>query len=97
MYAKWTPGPWAIPGQPDKVCAEGFTRNGAAKVIATVHTPSWMASAEPWSNAHLIAAAPDLYAALDAFQMFYPMGINPDLDDAYRAARAALVKARGEA
>lgn len=46
---------------------------------------------------HKAIAAPDLYAALDAFQMFYPMGINPDLDDACRAARAALAKARGQA
>ena len=55
-----TPGPWSIPGQPDKICAEGFTRNGAAKAIATAHTPSWMAGSEPWANAHLIAAAPTM-------------------------------------
>lgn len=49
------------------------------------------------ANAHLIAAAPDLYAALMAFEMYYPMGINLDLDEAARAARAALAKARGQA
>jgi hypothetical protein len=50
-----TDGPWTIPGQPDKICAEGYTKNGAAKTIATVCTPSWMGTSEPWANACFIA------------------------------------------
>ena len=50
-----TPGPWCVPGQPDKICAEGYTKNGFARTIATVATPSWMGSAEPWANARFIA------------------------------------------
>lgn len=79
---KWTPGPWSVPGQPDKVCAEGYTRNGWAKVIATAHTPAWMNADEPWANANLIAAAPDLYAALEAAMAFIESHVaDPDITD----------------
>ena len=61
-----TPGPWEVPGQPDKVCAEGYTKNGTAKTIATVSTPAWMSATEPWANARLIAAAPELLDAIEA-------------------------------
>lgn len=48
-------------------------------------------------NAHLIAAAPDLCAAVS--QLMDWIGDDPDLDDAGRTAlirgRAALAKARG--
>lgn len=50
-----TDGPWSVPGQPDKICTEGYTRNGMAKTIATVSTPAWMGDAEPWANARFIA------------------------------------------
>lgn len=45
------------------------------------------------ANAHLIAAAPDLYAALHAL-----VWDGPAVDDSplWEAARAALAKARGE-
>ena len=52
-----TEGPWSVPGQPDKICAEGYTRNGMAKTIATVSTPAWMGDTEPWANACFIAFA----------------------------------------
>lgn len=44
------------------------------------------------ANAHLIAASPDLYAALEAMVSEYP---KPSLQTAV-AARAALARARGE-
>ena len=37
----------------------------------------------------------DLLAACESFVSAYPMGINKDLDEAYRAARAAIAKAKG--
>jgi hypothetical protein len=65
-----TDGPWTIPGQPDKICAEGYTKNGAAKTIATVCTPSWMGTSEPWANACFIAFTrqwvPEAAAAITA-------------------------------
>lgn len=41
-------------------------------------------------------AARDMLEALKTFVAHYPMGINPFLDDAYRAARAAIAKAEGK-
>ena len=61
-----TPAPWSIPGQPDKICAEGYTKNGAAKVIATIHTPAWMGDLEPWANACFVAWARNNIEALAA-------------------------------
>ena len=52
-----TEGPWSVPGQPDKICTEGYTRNGMAKTIATIASPAWMGHAEPWANACFIAFA----------------------------------------
>ena len=103
MSGDWTPGPWSVPGPPDKVCAEGYTKNGWAKAVATVHMPTWMHAAEPWANAHLIAAAPDLYAALEAVAATIdPAALieddHPQRDqaEALLQAIAALAKARGE-
>ena len=54
-------------------------------------------------NAHLIAAAPDLYAALEAMEKHFGIlgeedsGINKTAIKVTKAARAALQKARGEA
>lgn len=42
-------------------------------------------------------AAQDMAEALKAFVSHYPSGINPDLDAAWNAARAALSKANGAA
>ena len=39
----------------------------------------------------------DLLASCESFVGAYPMGINKDLDEAYRAARAAIQKAKGGA
>lgn len=65
-----TPGEWSVPGQPDKVCAEGYTKSGFAKTVATVATPSWMGPNEAWANARFIAFArawvPEAAAALTA-------------------------------
>lgn len=60
LLGKVTQGDWAITGQPDKVCAEGYTKQGAAKVIVEVRDKSWMTATEQASNATLIALAPSL-------------------------------------
>ena len=87
---KFTPGPWRADGEPwnrtvwssadDRVCFMAHS-NGLndERDIAT---------------SYLIAAAPDLYAALDAIIDGRMWSMS---DNKFGAAKAALAKARGEA
>jgi hypothetical protein len=84
---KHTPGPWAArePNGPGNGWRVG---------------PAWLGE-KPWSdetsaNAHLIAAAPDLMAACEAFvKADYSTWLLKYVD-AIDAAKAAIAKARGE-
>ena len=103
METKWTPGPWIFDNN------EGYGQNniwsrmtptGAGKPGPLVATAVGD-SAEAEANAHLIAAAPDLYAALE---LILPLGKgyvaanNVGNNRAFIAdAETALAKARGEA
>ena len=53
----------------------------------------WVASAEAEKIAHLIAAAPELYEALEHYVTHAKMGIHPSR---VRAAKKLLKRARGE-
>jgi hypothetical protein len=101
---KWTPGPWVVEGTASATVAA--RHDGAAEIAEVIATGS-MTHGERRANARLIAAAPDLYAALaalaaevetipDAMARIAPevrVGRdNPALD----RARAALARARGE-
>lgn len=90
---KWTPGDWYIDGYRE-------TRDGGYVEVKSEKF-HWVCSVTDYSdgtakpNAHLIAAAPDLYEALEALVRDYDIGEmtdTPELD----AANAALAKARGE-
>lgn len=76
---KWTPHPWVVAGN-------------AGHVESSVNWAK-VAKAENVSDAHLIAAAPELVKALIML-----MEEADDLreTDAFSVARAALAKARGE-
>jgi hypothetical protein len=98
---RWTPGPWNII-EGDSVV---FIESAKRKIAATNHAPYWHHFSEiDLANAHLIAAAPDLYAALDAITARYvsiavsgDCGFwNPENEPEVVAARAALSRARGE-
>ena len=118
---KWTPGPWFIvtPTQGFEVCTiHGVerqpTEDGLGQTWVYIRPESlvrdgewhWPDEAECTANAHLIAAAPDLYAALDAAMAFIESHVaDPDITDVmirnYRTLqdlrpRDALAKARGE-
>ena len=54
-----------------------------------------MAGVEREANAHLIAAAPEMYAIVEAFESSYRWA-RIDLQDLHERARAALRKARGQ-
>lgn len=98
--AKFTKGPWTCHrntsfwefgcderGQLGDVCASAFTPEGRA--------PDAEETME--ANAHLIAAAPELYVALEALIKECDMCGHPDEPEAVEIARSALAKARGEA
>jgi hypothetical protein len=97
METKWTPGPWAIErggdAGPDAIHSIGPCRaNGYMNA-------SWLSVSE--TDAHLIAAAPDLYAALEGILSAMLLSSNFIYDtltrNASEAGYAALAKARGEA
>ena len=107
METKWTPGVWLA--TPDGNGEWGVdTDDGWG--IATVAANAGMGGENGFTdgNDHLIADAPDLYAALEAMRTVMDMGECPTkLDEALtwrqcdEKARAmcdaALAKARGEA
>lgn len=90
---RFTPGTWA---------AESHLREpGMWTVVAS--DLFFVASVAKEADAHLIAAAPDLYRALEAFAAVPIEGGDPPDDvivriegGVIRRARAALAKARGE-
>ena len=87
---RWTPGPW--------VACDVFvnSKNGDAIVSGVGKTGC---DEELESNAHLIAAAPELYQELAALQARVTDAgheDDPDVVAMCGGARAALAKARGE-
>ena len=100
---KFTPGPWEVKRalrDTDGACDYGVGADVGGKKLCIAETfgrvdVNVYPPAE--ANAHLIAAAPDLYGALKAMADRW----EPDCFGTDRAmwedARAALAKARGEA
>lgn len=85
-----TPGPWHAPGL-------GEIHDEQHRVIADCWAEEF-SSKEPEANARLIAAAPDLLAALEMFVGKYGR-VSPNgsggMYDLVLQARAAIAKARG--
>lgn len=106
---RWTPGPWCVEAQNASV----WTEDGMLQVAHCLSVPGvgmvWDRD-ELHANARLIAAAPELYAALE-WITHVACGVSkagPDevgdarlrpgeYEAAIAAAIAALAKARGEA
>jgi hypothetical protein len=86
---KWTPGPWlaqeCIRSGWDVVADDGH-------VVETTDEIGRYGPIDRQANAHLIAAAPDLYEALRA-SVLMCINMPPAIE---RMAEAALAKARGE-
>ena len=91
---KWTPGPWAVErnkrtwGWVDVV---GPSLGVGGPTQATDLTLA--DEVKRIAEAHLIAAAPDMYSALDAIIDGRMWSMS---DNKFGAAKAALAKARGE-
>ena len=105
---KFTPGPW-FAGQMHRWSGTCITRRppieygpsgtiGDAPIAQVVaKAPHWENSYPVDANAALIAAAPDLYAALeDLRSSLIVLTKNSDLTEELKQADAALAKARGE-
>jgi hypothetical protein len=103
---KFTPGPWVLVVQDDSDIAN--------TIFAVSQLKDGRIAAEDWdynicsigldqknveANARLIAAAPDLYEALEDLSIndFGSNGWTNSMDRIAIRARAALAKARGEA
>ena len=95
---------WSIPGDFPIATADGVHVGTAHKHMADAPDMIYATISDDMrtANAHLIAAAPELYAALDRvlldFDFMIERGVVSDVRDdiIYVAARAALAKARGE-
>ena len=88
-----TPGPWELREGDDEAFGPAIYSAGAHDMdpLATV---SRVSRRDAEADARLIAAAPDLLAALeDVVQMYQPAFDPPFIE----RARAAIAKAKGEA
>ena len=96
-----TPGPWEADDDLDIIATDSgvliASVNQAADFPCLDEDEREEAQCECEANADLIAAAPDLLAALQAMVAHYPAGINTMLDEASTAARAAIARATGAA
>ncbi len=97
MEAKHTPGPWT---------ADGLQiRDADTSLVATCAVENILNNDEETANAALIAAAPEMYEALNTCAEMlsvcaqvladYPAGEGFDFDKAIRQACAAIAKAEG--
>lgn len=97
METRFTPGPWMV------------TRSDRRKTLCVISEDTWICGelqsdnplaipiVESEANARLIAAAPDLYEALN--ELLFEDSDKPEVErlKTLVKARAALAKARGEA
>lgn len=86
-----TPGPWTNHG---RIYNTGFPHSsvGAKTLIARVYSEAFGDIEQEGANARLIAAAPDLLAALQGV-----LRVADRKTDEFDAARAAIAKATGDA
>jgi hypothetical protein len=99
---KFTPGPWVV-GNIFELTF-GVKRGNGTEPIGFVYGPSlaerYDVGRTALANARLIAAAPELYEALERtlnWLASYPGEGAMGIGGPYEQARAALAKARGEA
>lgn len=92
--AKWTPGPWEYQQWGSRIFDSG---KGSSQVLVAIIATNTRKD-EGRHNAHLIAAAPELFEALEAMLedgVFAGCDWIPS-DNAKQLGDAALAKARGE-
>lgn len=92
---KWTSGPWALT-EFGGLIQEGGNMNHHIEVagLSLAHYSKFGAKEHQVANANLIAAAPELYEALERIVTRYHKGES--IDGWIGGASHALAKARGE-
>jgi hypothetical protein len=92
--ATHTPGPWFAT---DTIVAES-NRTGSNAICDTAHSRYDMSHDEAKANARLIAAAPDLLAALEMVlnSTTHPGPLWTVSNESIAAAHAAIARAKGE-
>jgi len=89
---KWTPGHWKVDSAETLKVRNNY---GSIAMIMQTHLTGRRDYNETIANAHLIAAAPDLYEALAECVKW--IETSAEGEAATGTAYAALAKARGEA
>ena len=106
----WTPGPWHVMSD---IRSDGNAREivcGSGNMVATTDASASFSKGQRARNARLIAAAPELYAALDSALWIANVAADADINGRKAAGcvrdgitsrvktiLAALAKARGGA
>jgi hypothetical protein len=105
---KFTPGPWVVRKFPTRAYARNAhwvldaIPDDGDKVIANAICQMASTNDDEDANARLIAAAPDLYAALkrwanaEQVRAYIPQREKPDWDGLMAATHAALAAADGD-
>ena len=90
MTTKHTPGPWAVADVGEVVvCATGRT-------LCDVYSSPTTGDEQADADAHLIAAAPDLLAALEAALACLNFFGSDQIEPFRVRCRAAIAKAKGQ-
>jgi histidinol-phosphate/aromatic aminotransferase/cobyric acid decarboxylase-like protein len=92
---KHTPGPWAVGTFSNDEVRDASAIYSFGRIRPIVYDISGATLEEADANANLIAAAPDLLAALKRATAL--LARYPKHDDAWRDCRAAIAKAEGVA
>jgi len=100
---KFTPGPWTVKGPCCSLTRPGIDGdlNGNKRSIIIIGTDEDRRGIDTEANAALIAAAPDMYAALENAVKDYgkpggPWNVPSEPGTWIHSATSALAKARGE-
>lgn len=102
---KFTPGPWSKAHLNEMGCRCGYVFSEGSETVAKVlyndkedanycRYEEYLSLETARANAALIAAAPDMYAALE--ELLDTVSNADETSGAYEKATAALAKARGE-